>query len=130
MELVITLGQLAWAIVIIVLVGVGIYAAMALKNLNKLMQQVNEMMEKNHENLNRLIPNITQISDDAVLITEDLRQTVGETREALEVITLTTREKVNKFNETADNVGTYAIIAGEAAKILIEVLSDRKKKRK
>ena len=130
MELVITLGQLAWAIVIIVLVGVGIYAAMALKNLNKLMQQVNEMVEKNHENLNRLIPNITQISDDAVLITEDLRQTVGETREALELITLTTKEKVNKFNETADNVGTYAIIAGEAAKILIEVLSDRKKKRK
>lgn len=130
MELVITLEQLAWAIVIIVLVGVGIYAAIVLKNLNRLMQQVNEMVEKNHENLNRIIPNITQISDDAVLITEDLRQTVGETREALEVITLTTREKVNKFNETADNVGTYAIIAGEAAKILIEVLSDRKKKRK
>lgn len=117
MELVITLEQLAWIIIVIVLVAVGLYATFALKSLNKLTQQINELMEKNSDHLNQIIPNITHISEDAVIITEDLRQTVGESR-----------DKVNKLAETADNVGTYAIVAGEAAKILIEVLSKRGKK--
>jgi uncharacterized protein YoxC len=117
MELVITLNQLAWIIIVIVLVVVGIYAAIALKSLTRLVQQINEIMAKNTDDLNRIIPNITTISEDAVLITEDLRSTVGEGR-----------EKVTKLTQTADSVGTYAIIAGEAAKIIIELLSQRKKK--
>lgn len=129
MELVITLDQLAWLIILVIIAAVGIYAAIALKNLNRLAQQINDMMEKNQENLNRIIPNVTRVSDDAAVISEDLRHTVGDAREALEVVTLSTREKVDRYSQTAENLSTYAIIGGEVAKVLIDVFSDRKRKK-
>jgi ABC-type transporter Mla subunit MlaD len=127
MQEAITFEQLGWIIVFIIVVGVGIFAALALKSLNHLLKQVNGILEKNQEHVNRLIPNLAEISDGGVLIAKDLQKTVHETGQAIEVATHSASDAVRKFSDTADHVGTYAIIAGEVAKVLIELFTDRNK---
>jgi len=126
MEGTITYDALGWIVVFIIIVAVGVFAAIALKSLNQLLKNLNALIEKNMEHLNRIIPNVSAISGDSVVIVGDLRKTVDETGRALDVITRTATETVLNFNKTADRVGGYAVLIGELTKILVDVFKTEK----
>jgi len=128
MEDAITYAQLAWIIVFIIVVGVGFFAAIALKSLNQLLKNTNTILEGNIENFNRIIPNLADISDDGRVIAGDMKIMVDEATVAVDQLTHTTRETMLKLNQTADNVGTYAVFAGEIAKVLVDLYKEKKLK--
>ena len=65
MEGTITYDALGWIVVFIIIVAVGVFAAIALKSLNQLLKNLNALIEKNMEHLNRIIPNVSAISGDS-----------------------------------------------------------------
>ncbi|MFO8112578.1 MAG: hypothetical protein R6T92_08745 [Desulfosalsimonadaceae bacterium] len=129
MENAITYAQLGWMILFAALIGIGLFAAMALKNLNQLLKGVNEILEENRAELKRLIPNLAAVSDDAQAITDDVRKLVSEGAQAVDQVTESTRETVLKLNRTTDHLGAYAVIIGEVARVLVDLYYDYKKKK-
>lgn len=127
MQEAITFTELGWIIIFIVVVSVGVFAAMAFKSLNQVLKNTNALLETNRESLNRIIPNLADISDNSVVISQDLKKTVTESGKDLEEITHTTADTVHKLSQTADHVSTYALMGGEIAKVLIDLIKEYKK---
>ncbi len=121
MEYAVTYAQLGWMILFVVIIGIGLFATMVLKNLNQLLKGVNEILEENMAELKRMIPNLAAVSDNARTITDDVRKLVSDGAQAVDQVTESTRETVLKLNRTTDNLGAYAVIIGEVAKVLVDL---------
>lgn len=127
MEYAVTYAQLGWMILFVVIIGIGLFAALVLKNLNQLLKGVNEILKENMAELNRLIPNLAAASDDARIITEDVRKLVSEGAQAVDQVTESTRETMLKLNRTTDNLSSYAVVIGEIARIIVDLYYKEKK---
>jgi hypothetical protein len=103
MEGYITFSQLGLLIVFLVVVVVGGYAVLTLRNVNAAVAGIDAILKENQEALNRAIPNIAQASENVVAITHDLRSGFSETA---------------KVMETADQIASYAVVIGETAKAI------------
>lgn len=127
MEYAVTYAQLGWIILFVVIIGIGLFAIMALRNLNELLKGVNEILKENVSELKRMIPNLAAVSDDARTITDDVRKMVSEGAQAVDQVTESTRETVLKLNRTTDHLGAYAVIIGEVARVLVDLYYKEKK---
>ncbi len=127
MEYAVTYAQLGWMILFVVIIGIGVFAVMVLKNLNQLIKGVNEILQENMAEFKRLIPNLAAVSDNARTITDDVRQLVSEGAQAVDQVTESTRETMLKLNRTTDHLGSYALIIGEVAKVLVDLYYKEKK---
>ena len=127
MEYAVTYAQLGWMILFVVIIGIGLFAAMVLKNLNQLLKRVNEILEENMAELKRMIPNLAATSDNSRIITDDVRKLVSEGAQAVDQVAGSTRETVLKLNRTTDHLGTYAVIIGEVAKVIVDLYYKEKK---
>lgn len=107
MEGYITFSQLGLLIIFLVVVAGG-YAIMTARNVNAAVQDIGAILKENQEALNQAISNIATASENAVAITNDLRTGLGETSKAI---------------ETADQITTYAVVIGEAAKALANLFA-------
>ena len=113
MEGYITFSQLGQVIIFLLLVVAGGYAAMTLRNVNATVKNIGAILKENQEALNQVIPNIATASENVVAITSDLRTGVGET---------------SKTIETVDQIATYALVIGEAAKVFANLFTSAGKR--
>ena len=103
MEGYITFSQLGLLIIFLVVVIVGGYAVLTLRNVNAAVAGIGTILKENQDALNRAIPNIALASENVVAITHDLRNGLSET---------------TKVMETADQIASYAVVIGETAKAI------------
>ena len=108
----ITYSQLGLLIIFLVVVAVGVYAILTMRNVNAAVANIGVILQENQEALNRAIPNIAMASENVVAITHDLRAGFSETSKAI---------------ETADQIASYAVVIGETAKALAGFFSSTKK---
>jgi hypothetical protein len=108
MEGYITFSQLGLIIIFLVVVVAGAYAAMTARNVNAAVADIGAILKENQEALNQAISNLATASENAVAITNDLRTGLGET---------------SKTIETADQITTYAVVIGEAAKAVANLFA-------
>lgn len=108
MEGYITFNQLGLLIIFLMVVVAGGYAVMTLRNVNAAVEGIRAILKQNQEALNQAISNIAAASENTVAITNDLRTGLGET---------------SKTIETADQITTYALVIGEAAKALANLFA-------
>jgi hypothetical protein len=111
MEGYITFSQLGLLIGFLVVVVVGGYAIMTLRNVNATVKDMGAILKENREALNQAIPNIATASENVVAITNDLR---------------TDLSKMSKAVETADPIATYAVVIGETVKALANLYTSIK----
>jgi hypothetical protein len=95
-----------------VVVVAGGYVTITLRNVNAAVKDIGAILKQNQEALNQIVPNIATASETVVAITNDLRTGVGETSKAI---------------ETADQIATYAMVIGETAKALANLLTVTRK---
>ena len=112
MEGYITFSQLGQLIIFLLAVGVGGYAIATLRNVNAAVKDLGSLLKENKETLSLTLPNIALASENVVAITSDLRAGLGEASSAL---------------GTADQIATYAVVIGEAAKALVSVFTSPRK---
>lgn len=112
MEGYITFGQLGLLILFLMLVAVGGYAIVTLRNMNAAVKDIGALLKQNKESLNLAIPNIAMASENVVALTSELRASLGEASRAI---------------GAADQIATYAVVIGEAAKAIVSVFAAHRK---
>lgn len=112
MEGYITFSQLGLLILFLMLVAVGGYAIVTLRNVNAAVKDIGALLKENKEALNLAIPNIALASENVVALTGELRAGLGEASRAI---------------GTADQIAAYAMVIGEAAKALVSVFAGSRK---
>jgi len=123
----ITLNELGIIIVFALIAVAGAYAIVALRNINGLIKEATTMLQRNKDHFNRIIPNINEISENTVRISEEVRKSVGEAGEAVRTISHETADTVMTINETADYLANYALVIGEIVKTIVNMFSSNGK---
>lgn len=112
MEGYITFSQLGQLILFLIAVAVGGYAIVTLRNVNAAVKSIGAILKENREAVHTAIPHIAMASEDMAALTGELRAGLGEASKAI---------------GTADQIATYAVVIGEAAKTLISVMAGPRK---
>lgn len=112
MEGYISFSQLGLLILFLMLLVVGGYAIVTLRNVNAAVKESGILLKKNKEAFNLVIPNIAMASDNVVALTGELRAGLGEASRAI---------------GTADQIAAYAMVIGEAAKVLVNTFAGSRK---
>jgi methyl-accepting chemotaxis protein len=128
MQASITLNQLGIFIIFILILLVGGYAFVALRNLNSLITEVKATFLKNKDSINQIIPNINEMSANTAQISNDLKISAYEVGEAVRTISHETTDTVLTINETADYMAKYAVVIGEIIKTVMDLFSSGKNK--
>ena len=112
MEGYITYSQLGLLFTFLIVVAVGGYAVVMMRNVNAAMRDIGIILKESKEALGHAIPNLAIASENIAVITHDLRNGLSETSKAM---------------ETADQVASYALVIGETVKTLAGLfVSDKK----
>ena len=123
----ITFNQLGIFIGFALIAVAGAYAIVTLRNINGLIKEATTMLQRNKEHLNQIIPNINEISENTVRISEEVKKSVGEAGEAVRTISHETTDTVLTINETADYLANYALVIGEIVKTIVNMFSSNEK---
>jgi predicted PurR-regulated permease PerM len=123
----ITFNQLGIIIVFALIAVAGAYAIVTLRNINGLIREATTMLQKNKDHFNQIIPNINEISENTVRISEEVKKSVGEAGEAVRTISQETTDTVLTINETADYLAKYALVIGEIVKAIVNMFSSNEK---
>jgi hypothetical protein len=108
----ITFGQLGLLILFLLLLAVGGYVIVTLRNVNAAVKEIGAILKENRDALNLAIPNIAMASENVVALTSELRSGLGEASRAI---------------GAADQIAAYAVVIGEAAKALVGVFSSARR---
>lgn len=127
MQTSITLYELGIFMVFVLVLVVGGYAFVTLRNVNGFIKEAKTMLQINKDSFNQIILNIDKISENTAMISGELGKSVGELSEAIKTVSRETTDTVLTINETADYVAKYAIVIGEIAKTVISMFSSEKK---
>ena len=103
------------------------YAIVTLRNINGLIREATSMLQRNKDHFNQIIPNINEISENTVRISEEVKKSVGEAGEAVRTISHETTDTVLTINETADYLANYALVIGEIVKTIVNMFSSNEK---
>ena len=127
MQTSITLYELGIFMIFVLVLAVGGYTFVTLRNVNGFIKEAKTMLQENKDNFNKIILNIDEISENTAMISDELGKSVGDLSEAIKTISHETTDTVLTINETADYVAKYAIVIGEIAKAVISMFSSEKK---
>lgn len=123
----ISYNDLAMLVVFLVLLTVAGYLIVTLKNANRLIKELADLMDTHRPQIKKTIVNLQQISEDGVDIGRELKKSADKAGRAIDVISEHTTDTVLALNKTADDIGTYAVVIGEIAKAVTQFfLPDRK----
>ncbi len=120
MEGYISFGQLGLFIIFLVLVGVGGYAIVLIRNMNAAVKDIEAILKENQQDLNQAISNVAAISNSMAEISGNMADISNYLRTGV--------DKAGKAVQSADQIASYAMVVGEAAKIIVKVLSSIKRR--
>jgi len=127
MQTSITLSELGDFIVFVLILMVGGYILVTLKNINALLGEIKQTVEKNKDHINQIIPNINEISKNSVIISNDLKTSVNEVGESIKMISRETIDAAVTINETVNRLTQYTNSMGEIVKAIASLFSSDKK---
>jgi len=127
MQTSITLYELGVFLVFVLVLGIGGYAFVTLRNVNGFIKEAKTMFQENRDSLNKIIRNVDIISENTATISDEVGKGVGELGAAVKTISQETTDTVLTIKETADEAARYAIVIGEVIKSVIGVFTSEKK---
>jgi len=127
MQTSITLSALGHFIVFVLILMVGGYILVTLKNINALLREIKQIVQKNKDHINQIIPNINEISKNSVIISNSLKTSVNEARESIKMISMETVDAVVTINETVNRLTQYTNSMGEIVKAIVNLFLSGKK---
>jgi methyl-accepting chemotaxis protein len=123
----ISFNELGLIIIFLLILAASGYLIVTLKNANRLIRELAELLSANRQRLRGTLENLHQISEDGVEIGREVKKSADKAGRAIEVISQNTADTVLTLSKTADDIGTYAVIIGEIAKAVTKfILPDRK----
>jgi len=123
MPISITLNQLSIFIVFVLILVVGGYAVVTLRNVNNLILSAKATLNKNNDHIDRIIPQIDEISANLAIISKGLVIDMEEAGEAVRTISSKSAETVLTVNALVANLANYTMGIGEIVKALANLFS-------
>ncbi|SRR6056297_1094133 len=127
MQTSITLSALGHFIIFVLILMVGGYILVTLKNINALLREIKQIVQKNKDHINQIIPNINEISKNSVIISNSLKTSVNEAGESIKMISMETVDAVVTINETVNRLTQYTNSMGEIVKAIVNLFLSGKK---
>lgn len=127
MQTSITLNALGNFIIFILILMVGGYILVTLKNINGLLGEIKQTVQKNKDHINQIIPNVNEISKNSVTISNDLKTSVNEVGVSIRMISQETIDAAVMINETVNRLTQYTNSMSEIVRAIICLFSSDKK---
>ena len=127
MNAVFTLQEIAVFILFLLAVGVGVYLIIALRNINSLAREINQVMEANRPHIDLTLSYLPEISENIRESSIGIRKSVCRTEAAIDVLTDNVTDAVTTVNKAADSITTYSVIVTEIVKTLMDMFVKAKK---
>lgn len=127
MQTSIMLSELGDFIIFVLILVVGGYIIVTLKNLNFLLGEIKQTVQKNKDYINQIIPNINEISENSVTISNNLKISVNQAGESIKMISQETVDAAVTINETVNRLTQYTSSMGEIVKAILGLFSSDKK---
>ena len=127
MQTSITLSELGDFIIFVLILVVGGYIVVTLKNINVLLGEIKQTVQKNKDYINQIIPNINEISENSVIISNNLKTSVNQAGESIKMISQETVHAAVTINETVNRLTQYTNSMGEIVKAILGFFSSDKK---
>jgi predicted PurR-regulated permease PerM len=127
MNVVFTLQEIAVFILFLLAVGVGVYLIIALRNINSLTREINQVVEANRSSIDLTLSYLPEISENLRESSIGIRKSVCQTEAAIDVLTDNVTDAVTTVNKAADSITTYSVIVTEIVKTLMDMFAKAKK---
>jgi methyl-accepting chemotaxis protein len=127
MNITITLEDLGFFILFLLALGVGVYLAVTLKNLNGLVKEIRDLLGANRKNIDQSLANLPVITENLNEASFGVKRGVNQTEEVIEQVSANVGETMIAVHKTADNISTYSIIVTEIVKSVMDLFSKGKR---
>lgn len=127
MQTSITLNQLGIFIIFVLILVVGGYVFVTLRNVNNLILSARTTLKKNKDHIDRIIPQIDEISTNLAIISKGLVIDMEEAGEAVRTISSKATETVLTVSEVVDNLAKYTMGVGEIVRVIANLFSSDEK---
>ena len=128
MQTSITLNQLGIFIIFVLILVVGGYAFVTLKNVNSLILSARASLKKNNDHIDRIIPQLDEISANLAIISKGLVIDMDEAGKAVRTISCKATETVLTVSEVVDNLAKYIMGASEIVRAVSKLFSSDEKR--
>jgi ABC-type transporter Mla subunit MlaD len=122
MNITINLVDLAYGILFLLVLGIGGYLFVTLKNLNGLLAEVRELLEINRQNIDQSLTNLPVITENLSEASFGIKRGVGQAEEIIDQVSDNVGDALVTVNKTADTLSTYSVIVTEIVKSLAKVI--------
>ncbi len=148
----ISVQNLGLFILFCIVVVVGIYLIITLRNLNKVLTETRKIIDNNNDNINKTVDNLTYASADI----KDIAEAIGENKhvfykevpetidnihtisaslknisenadQSLEVVSISLIETANTVKESTQDLTTYIKIISEVLNLITQAIFPKKK---
>jgi methyl-accepting chemotaxis protein len=127
MNITITLEDLGFFILFLLALGVGVYLAVTLKNLNGLVKEIRDLLGANRKNIDQSLANLPVITENLNEASFGVKRGVNQTEEVIEQVSANVGETMIAVHKTADSISTYSIIVTEIVKSVMDLFSKGKR---
>jgi methyl-accepting chemotaxis protein len=127
MNITITLEDLGFFILFLLALGIGVYLAVTLKNLNGLVKEIRDLIGANRKNIDQSLANLPVITENLNEASFGVKRGVNQTEEVIEQVSANVGETMIAVHKTADSISTYSIIVTEIVKSVMDLFSKGKR---
>ena len=127
MNITISLEELGLFVLFILILGVGAYLAVTLKNLNGLVKEIRELLDANRKNIDQSLTHLPAIAENLNEASYGVKKGVNQTEAIIEQVSANVGDTLIAVHKTADSISTYSIIVTEIVKALMDLFPKWKK---
>ncbi len=127
MNITITLGDLGFFILFLLVLGIGAYLAVTLKNLNGLIREIQKRLDANSKNIDQSLANLSVITENLNEASFGVKRSVNQTEAVIDQVSTNVGDTLIAVHKTADSISTYSIIVTEIVKTLMVFFAKGKK---
>ena len=127
MNITITLEELGFFILFLLVLGVGAYLVVTLKNLNGLVKDIRDLLDANRKNIDQSLANLPVITENLNEASFGVKRGVNQTEAVIEQVSDNVGDTMIAVHKTADSISTYSIIVTEVIKAVMDLFSKAKK---
>ncbi|QNO16016.1 hypothetical protein HYG86_15190 [Alkalicella caledoniensis] len=128
MTITLSLGDIGMFILFLLLLTVGIFLIITLKNLNELIKKATNIVNKNEVNINQSLEDLPHVMNNVKETTTLVKDGLHKTEETIYVLRESLIETASTVSSNTNTLINYVSFISEIARSVIDIFRDDKKK--
>lgn len=124
MVITLTLANVALFILFCLILAVGVYLIIALKNVNQLVKDTNDLLVKNKANLTKTAHHLPILLETATETTVAAKESIEKVQNSINEFEEIVADTLSAAGDKVDTLGIYVNTAADIAKIVMDFVSN------